>query len=60
MATDPNCGMTMDSNNAAGKYEHNGQTYYFCSKHCATKFSQEPNRFVTAATQSPRRLTSKA
>jgi Cu+-exporting ATPase len=31
MATDPICGMTVDPKGAAGKHEHNGQTYYFCS-----------------------------
>ena len=46
MATDPICGMTVDPANAAGKHEHNGQTYYFCSGHCLTKFAEAPDRFV--------------
>jgi Cu+-exporting ATPase len=51
MATDPICGMTVDPNNAAGKHEHNGQTFYFCSKHCVTQFAQDPNRFAAPATE---------
>ncbi|HYM12997.1 MAG TPA: heavy metal translocating P-type ATPase, partial [Bryobacterales bacterium] len=35
---DPICGMDVDPATAAGKYEHNGQTYYFCSRHCLEKF----------------------
>ena len=51
MATDPICGMTVDPQTAAGKHEYNGQNYYFCSQHCATKFAQDPNLFVPPATQ---------
>jgi len=32
-AKDPVCGMMVDPLNAAGTYEHNEQTYYFCSTH---------------------------
>src|SRR5687767_6781956 len=49
MATDPICGMTVDPNNAAGKHEHNGQTYYFCSRHCVDKFNENPAKYVEAA-----------
>src|SRR4030095_16004734 len=45
MATDPICGMTVDPRSAAGKHEHNGQTYYFCSQHCVTKFRENPERY---------------
>jgi Cu+-exporting ATPase len=46
MATDPICGMTVDPERAAGKHQYNGQTYYFCSQHCATKFKEDPARFA--------------
>ncbi len=46
MATDPICGMTVDPKSAAGKHEHNGHTYYFCSQRCFAKFREEPERFV--------------
>ena len=35
---DPVCGMTIDPASAAGASEHDGQTYYFCSKGCKEKF----------------------
>lgn len=28
---DPVCGMTVDPATAAGKFDYEGQTYYFCS-----------------------------
>jgi Cu+-exporting ATPase len=46
MATDPVCGMTVDPAKAAGKLEHKGASYYFCSKHCLAKFQAEPSRYV--------------
>jgi Cu+-exporting ATPase len=35
---DPICGMTVAPETAAGKYEHAGETFYFCSKGCLEKF----------------------
>jgi P-type Cu+ transporter len=49
-ATDPVCGMTVDPSKAAGKYDHNGQTYYFCSQHCLTKFKEDPEKFLKPST----------
>lgn len=43
---DPVCGMKVNPGSAAGSYEHKGTTYYFCSKSCLNKFSQEPESFV--------------
>src|SRR5216683_2220424 len=43
---DPVCGMTVDPEKAAGKVEHGGKTYYFCSKGCAERFSREPEKFL--------------
>ncbi|HXY25714.1 MAG TPA: heavy metal translocating P-type ATPase [Candidatus Acidoferrum sp.] len=45
---DPVCGMHVDPAKAAGKVEHNGTTYYFCSKRCAERFAQEPSKFLAA------------
>ena len=45
---DPICGMTVDPANAAGKYERNGSMYYFCSKGCLEKFTNDPESFVKA------------
>jgi Cu+-exporting ATPase len=46
VATDPVCGMTVEPDTAAGKYEYGGQTYFFCSQHCLTKFKQDPEKFL--------------
>ena len=35
---DPVCGMTVDPRRAAGSYQYNGKSYYFCSTHCLEKF----------------------
>jgi P-type Cu+ transporter len=43
---DPVCGMTVAPEKAAGKVEHEGRTYYFCSKRCAERFSLEPEKFL--------------
>jgi Cu+-exporting ATPase len=45
---DPVCGMTVAPEKAAGKVEHAGNTYYFCSKRCAERFSHEPEKFLAA------------
>jgi Cu+-exporting ATPase len=37
MAKDPICGMTVDTSSAF-RAERGGQTIYFCSEHCRTKF----------------------
>src|SRR5437016_3769656 len=50
---DPVCGMTVAPEKAAGKVEHAGKTYYFCSKRCAERFSGEPKRFLAALGTAP-------
>src|SRR5215472_1536552 len=47
-AKDPVCGMAVDPGKAAGKVEHGGKTYYFCSKRCAERFAQDPQKFLAA------------
>ena len=46
--TDPVCGMKITPERAAGKYEHNGETFYFCSKGCLEKYKKqsEAQQFV--------------
>ncbi len=36
--TDPICGMTVSPETAAGSFQHEGTTYYFCSKGCLQNF----------------------
>ena len=43
--TDPVCGMQVDEQNAAGQSQHQGQTYYFCSQSCKSKFDQSPEQY---------------
>jgi Cu+-exporting ATPase len=48
---DPVCGMTVDPAQAAGRHEHAGKTYFFCSRHCLEKFRAEPETFLAAGDQ---------
>jgi Cu+-exporting ATPase len=43
---DPVCGMDIDVATAAGKSEHNGQTYYFCSLGCKKSFDENPEKYI--------------
>jgi len=45
---DPVCGMTIAPDDAVGKLDHAGQTYYFCSESCLERFRSDPTRFLTA------------
>ncbi|HEY3437288.1 MAG TPA: YHS domain-containing protein [Actinotalea sp.] len=45
---DPVCGMTVDLASAAATAEHEGVTYYFCSKGCQKAFVAEPGRYLPA------------
>jgi Cu+-exporting ATPase len=44
--TDPVCGMQIDPSRAAGKIEHNGETYHFCSKSCLETFNRDPEKYA--------------
>ena len=43
---DPVCGMTVNPDSAAGSFEYEGKTYYFCSTHCLHRFQQNPESFL--------------
>jgi P-type Cu+ transporter len=45
---DPVCGMMVDPQKAAGKVEHAGKTYFFCSPRCKERFEREPEKFLAA------------
>ena len=49
---DPVCGMSVSPDSAAGSFEYNGQTYYFCSEHCLQRYRKTPTQFVET-TQPP-------
>jgi Cu+-exporting ATPase len=48
MAFDPVCGMQVDPAKAAGSFDYQGKTYFFCSPHCAAKFESDPAKYVVA------------
>ena len=50
---DPVCGMTVDPARAAGHVEHQGQTYYFCSKGCVATFTADPERYLSGGSKGP-------
>ncbi|MEO8379153.1 MAG: heavy metal translocating P-type ATPase [Acidobacteriota bacterium] len=50
-ALDPVCGMTIDPARAAGFSEHGGETSYFCSLSCKTKFDANPGAYTSKAPQ---------
>src|SRR5215468_3795237 len=39
--------MMVDPDRAAGHVDHNGQTYYFCSKGCVAKFTADPEKYLS-------------
>src|SRR5882724_9815773 len=43
---DPVCGMDVGPAVSVHRYEHNGQTYYFCSQHCLERFRAEPTKYL--------------
>ena len=40
------CGMTVDPATAKHRTEHGGQSYFFCSPSCKTKFEANPGKFL--------------
>jgi len=46
---DPICDMTVDPAKAAGKFDFEGETYYFCSVHCHKLFQSAPAKYLAAA-----------
>ncbi len=49
-AKDPVCGMAVDPDRAAASHQHAGQTYFFCSPHCAEKFRAQPASYLADVT----------
>lgn len=54
---DPVCGMDVDPNNSES-FTHKGQTYYFCSSHCLTKFKGDPEKYLSKPAQDDRSVDS--
>jgi P-type Cu+ transporter len=49
MPIDPVCGMEVDEESAAGKYDYKGTTYLFCNPHCLEVFKDDPENFLKPA-----------
>ena len=45
---DPVCGMRVEPEHAAAAWEHEGQTYYFCSRGCFERFRADPQGVLDA------------
>ncbi len=50
MVTDPVCGMRIDADDAVATAEHEGKTYYFCSRACHTVSTRRPSTTPWLAT----------
>lgn len=50
---DPVCGMDIETATAAGRTEHNGQTYYFCGFKCKEQFARNPEQYVGKSAGTP-------
>ncbi|CAN5817670.1 hypothetical protein BH24CHL6_BH24CHL6_01630 [soil metagenome] len=50
-AIDPVCGMEVDSEKSEHRAEHEGETYYFCSRGCMLDFKDESARFLDPSYQ---------
>jgi Cu+-exporting ATPase len=50
IATDPVCGMLVDTSHSAGSLEHEGVRYHFCAVRCLERFRKDPSRFLSGGT----------
>ena len=46
MATDPVCGMEVDTRTSQLSIEHDGETYWFCGKGCLLEFRDDPGKYL--------------
>ncbi len=46
VATDPVCGMKVDSANTPHRYTRDSDTHYFCSAGCRAKFIADPEKYL--------------
>jgi YHS domain-containing protein len=45
-ATDPVCGMDVDTTTSQLSLEHDGTTYWFCGKGCMLEFQDDPDKYL--------------
>jgi Cu+-exporting ATPase len=46
--TDPVCGMSVDPGATPHHAEHNGEAFHFCSAGCRTKFTADPEKYLSS------------
>ena len=51
IAVDPVCGMDVETDGAQFMAEHNGETYYFCSRGCKLDFEEDPEHYLDPSYQ---------
>src|SRR3569833_1932303 len=49
----PVCGMTVDPETTPHRHVHGGQTYFFCSGGCRTKFAADPPKYLDPSARAP-------
>src|SRR6476469_8204633 len=52
-AKDPVCGMTVDPAKTRHRHVHRGETHFFCSAGCRTKFAADPGKYLGPAAREP-------
>jgi Cu+-exporting ATPase len=52
-AIDPVCGMKVDPATAKHRFDYRGQTYFFCSARCRTRFEAEPEKYLAPKESRP-------
>jgi Cu+-exporting ATPase len=53
MATDPVCGMKVDTQTAEHRHRFGEADYHFCSAHCLNKFKANPDQYLNPAETVP-------
>ena len=44
---DPVCGMEVDTETSQLSLEHDGRTYWFCSRGCLLDFQDDPEQYLS-------------
>ena len=50
---DPVCGMSVDPATSKHRFDYQGQTYYFCSASCRSKFAADPAPYLDPRKKKP-------
>jgi Cu+-exporting ATPase len=46
---DPVCNMDVNAESSPYSHEHEGESYFFCCKHCLDKFKENPDKYLAGA-----------